>query len=57
MKWIKNTVGLFIEDIFILSGLGLIVYQTYLLNRVIAIYLLGSILFIYGLLLAKNVRR
>lgn len=54
MKKLIRFIGLFTEDFFILSGLGLIVYQTWLLNEVIAKYMLGFILLIIGLLLSRE---
>lgn len=44
----------FIEDIFILSGLGFIIWATFLLSKIAGIYVLGGILFGIGAYLARN---
>jgi len=49
-KVIKST----IEEIFILIGLSLIVYATYLINVVAALYVAGTVLFLFGLFLAMT---
>lgn len=48
MKELKN----FIEEILIIIGLSIIVFATYLLSLVAALYVLGIILFLFGLFLA-----
>lgn len=51
-KTINNVIKNTIEEIFILIGLSVIVYATYLINLVAALYVLGSVLFLFGLFLA-----
>jgi hypothetical protein len=41
------------EDIFILSGLGFIIWATFLLSKIAGIYILGATLVIIGLYLAR----
>lgn len=47
-KFIKNI----INELFILSGLSLIVVATYQINVLAAMYLLGTVLILFGLFLA-----
>lgn len=47
-KFIKNI----INELFILSGLSLITYATYLINTIAAMYLLGAVLILFGVFLA-----
>jgi hypothetical protein len=44
-KIIKN----YIEDIFILSGLTIIVIATFLISKIIGLYVLGTVLFGLGI--------
>lgn len=50
---IKKIVN-YIEDIFIFSGLVLIVIATFLLSKIIGMYVLGGTLFSLGMFFAKN---
>lgn len=45
-----------INEFLILLGLSLIVTATYLINIIAAIYLLGVVLILFGLFLAKTRR-
>lgn len=47
-KFIKSIVN----EFFILSGLSLIVVATYFINVIAAMYLLGTVLILFGLFLA-----
>lgn len=49
VKFIKN----YIEDILILSGLAIIVIATFLVSKIIGLYVLGSILFGLGIYFTK----
>ncbi|WP_176718811.1 hypothetical protein [Caloranaerobacter ferrireducens] len=51
MKIIK-IISNFIEDVFVISGLSLITYATFLISKIAAIYVLGTILLLIGLLLS-----
>jgi uncharacterized membrane protein SirB2 len=51
-KWLGILLWL-IDDLLILSGLGIIVWITHRLNPVIGWYLIGFLLVGFGLLLAK----
>lgn len=44
----------FIEDICILSGLGFIIWATFLLSKIAGIYALGICLFGIGIYLARQ---
>lgn len=44
----------YIEDIFIISGLTLIVIATFLLSKILGIYVLGGVLFGLGVFFARN---
>lgn len=59
MKKLKKTIskatkfiGNITNEFFILSGLSLIVYATYRINTIAAMYLLGAVLILFGLFLA-----
>lgn len=45
-------IGNITNEFFILSGLSLIVYATYRINLIAAMYLLGLVLILFGLFLA-----
>lgn len=47
-------VSLYIEDIFILIGLIIVIFTTYKISTVVANYLLGAIFVILGLILSKR---
>ena len=44
----------YIEDIFIISGLALIVIATFLLSKIIGMYVLGIILFGIGVFFSRH---
>lgn len=44
----------FIEDICILSGLGFIIWATFLLSKIAGIYVLGACLVIVGVYIARS---
>lgn len=48
MKFTENV----ISEFFILSGLSLLIYATYRINLIAAMYLLGIVLILFGLFLA-----
>ncbi|MCM3396792.1 hypothetical protein M3638_02925 [Oceanobacillus profundus] len=45
-----------INELFILSGLSLIAYATYVINTIAAMYLLGAVLVLFGVFLALTRR-
>jgi hypothetical protein len=53
-KFFSNLLNKWIEDFFILFGIGIIVGTTYTLSIFIANYLLGFIFLAIGFLLAKK---
>ncbi len=59
IKWLLDFhLGLllasFIEDIFIFSGLGFIIWATFLLSNIAGLYALGACLIIIGVYLTRN---
>lgn len=46
--------GKYLEDIFIIGGIGVIVATTYGWNVTAGNYLLGAVLILFGLILAKR---
>lgn len=48
----RKFIGYIINEFLILSGLSLIVYATYRINLIAALYLLGVVLILFGLFLA-----
>ena len=51
---ILRVLGKFAEDIFILTGLIFIVVATFMLSEIAGIYVLGIILLLIGLLMARK---
>lgn len=54
MIQIKKYILKYIEDIFIMSGLILVVIATFLLSKIIGVYVLGVILFGIGIFLSRH---
>mgnify|MGYP001168682900 CR=1 FL=1 len=54
MLKVRNLVFKYIEDFFIISGLILIVIATFLLSKIIGIYVLGAILFGLGVFFSRH---
>lgn len=60
MKFLKNYVGKmkflkkWIEDIFIISGLTVLVTTTFFINKIIGFYALGVVLFGLGIYFARR---
>ena len=54
MIQIKNYILKYIEDFFIISGLILIVIATFLLSKIIGMYVLGIVLFGIGVFLSRH---
>jgi hypothetical protein len=44
----------YVEDIFIFGGLGVVIFATFKLNWFAGMYILGSILVLFGLILSKK---
>lgn len=53
MKKLKNILGDYIEDFLIFLGLIMISTTTFYINYVIGFYVLGFILLIIGIIIAK----
>ena len=54
MSKVKKLVLKYIEDIFIIGGLILIVIATFLISRIIGTYVLGMVLFGIGIFLSRH---
>jgi hypothetical protein len=54
ISFLKTLFGKYLEDLFILGGLIVIIGTTYTIDPVIANYVLGGVLVICGLLIAKK---
>jgi len=54
IKIIKAGIKNYIEDVFILSGLFLIIKTTFYINKLAGLYLLGVILLLLGIYFARN---
>ena len=54
MLKVRNLVLKYIEDIFILSGLILIIIATFSLSKIIGMYVLGAILFGLGVFFSRH---
>ena len=54
MIQIKKYILKYIEDIFILSGLILIIIATFSLSKIIGMYVLGIVLFGIGIFLSRH---
>ncbi|WP_353096219.1 hypothetical protein [Tissierella praeacuta] len=51
---IKKHIVEYIEDIFIISGLILIIIATFLVSKIIGVYVLGFILFGLGVFFSRH---
>lgn len=54
LAFFKSFFTNWLEDFFILVGVGVVIYTTYTINITIGNYVLGIVIFAFGLILAKS---
>jgi hypothetical protein len=54
VKFLQILLVKYLEDFFIVAGLVIVVWTTYTINPLIAHYLIGAILLIIGLVIARR---
>ncbi|MCM3411237.1 hypothetical protein [Metabacillus litoralis] len=52
--FIINVLNKWVEDLFMLVGIGFLVYTTYSINITAGNYLVGAVFLLFGFLMAKK---